>query len=109
MTTLGNIYIFFQSKFSFQKTLWKCFWEFGILPGDSSNTEYISLMVNLSNTIALVFLLGDGLVQHNLFQNSFHFHLFVVSKLVGLCKSIASIEIITCYLIDIRFLKFPSF
>ena len=55
VTILGNIYIFFQSKISFGKTLPKYFWEVGVLPDDYSNTECISLAVGLSNTITLVF------------------------------------------------------
>ena len=55
VTTLGNISIFFQSKFSFGKTLPKYFWEVGVLPDVSINTEYISLAVSFSNTIILVF------------------------------------------------------
>ena len=45
----------FQSKFSFGKTLPKYFWEVGVLPNHSSNSEYISLVVSLSNAIVLVF------------------------------------------------------
>ena len=33
-----------------------------VLPDDNINTEYICLAVSFSNTIILVFLLGDGLV-----------------------------------------------
>ena len=48
---------FFQSEFSFGKTLPKYFWEVDLLPADSSNTEYISLTVKMSNTITLLFLI----------------------------------------------------
>ena len=47
--------MFFQSNLPLEKILSKYFWEVGILPDDSNNTEYISLSVNLSNTIAPVF------------------------------------------------------
>ena len=43
MITLGNTKLFFQSKFSFGKTLPKYFWEVGVSPDNTSNTEYISL------------------------------------------------------------------
>ena len=70
----------------------KYFWEVGVLPDDSINTEYISLAMIFSNTITIVFLLGDGLVRHIFFRHFFRYHLFFVSKLVGLRESIASIE-----------------
>ena len=62
-TTLKAIYSnycwlyinFYQLKFSFGKTLPKCFWEVDVLPDDSSNTEYISLVVSLFNPITIVF------------------------------------------------------
>ena len=71
----------------------KYFWEVGTLLDDSSNIEYISLVVNLFDTVALVFfIVFFGLVQHDLFQHFFCYHLFFFSKLVGLRESIASIE-----------------
>ena len=96
-------------KFSFGKTFPKYFWEVGLLPDDSSNTEYISLAVSFSNTITPVFLLGDGLVRSNFFQHFFCYHLSFVSKLMELRESIASIENPIYYLNDIGFLKFPTF
>ena len=66
----------------FEKFLSKYFWETGKLPDDSNNTEYISFAMSLSNTVTLMFLLGDGLVRHNLFQDLFRYHFVFVSKLV---------------------------
>ena len=84
MTTLGNMQFFVQLKFSFRKTLSKYFWEVGILPDNSSKTEYISLAVSLSNTITLVFFIRQWSCTKYSFQHCFRYHLFFVSKLVGL-------------------------
>ena len=43
------------------------------------------------------------------FFNMFLLYFILCFQMVELRESIASIEIITCYLNDIRFLKFPSF
>ena len=75
--------MFFQSKFSFEKTLPKYFWEVSALSDDSSNTEYISLAVNFSNAITLVFLLDGDLVRH-LFQHFFRYYLFFCFHISGI-------------------------
>ena len=85
MKIFGNthaIFNFFQMNILFEKFLSKYFWEAGKLPDDSNNTEYISFAMSLSKTVTLMFLLGDGPVRHNLFQNLFRYHFVFVSKLV---------------------------